>query len=81
MASESRILQIIPAQGWFALIRNAESEEEDLTPLACFALFESRDEGETVHMVRPMGWGDGVMQFCDELDGFVGLMHSGSSEG
>ena len=62
MASEARILQIIPAQGWFALIRNEESKEEDMTPLACFALFESRDDGETLHMVRPMGLQ--VSSFC-----------------
>ncbi|MGQ0651281.1 MAG: hypothetical protein ACT4P4_03275 [Betaproteobacteria bacterium] len=76
MADETKILQIIPAQNWFALVRGADGGDADLSPVACFALFETGEGGEAMQMVRPMGWADGVMQFLDQLDGFEGLMRN-----
>jgi hypothetical protein len=81
MANESKIVQIIPAQNWFALVRTEGASEAEATPLSCFALYQtSDDDGEALQMVRPMGWSDGLVQFLDELDGFEGLVRNDRGE-
>jgi hypothetical protein len=69
MAEESKILQIMPADGWSALF-----EDEDSIPLVCFALVQDVDEnGSPVSSVRPMACVDAAIGFCDEYANYVGV--------
>ena len=74
MANESKILQIMPADGWSALF-----EDEDSIPLVCFALVQGVDEsGSPVSSVRPMACVDEVIGFCDEYETYLGVEHNDS---
>ena len=74
MADESKILQIMPADGWSALF-----EDEDSVPLVCFALVQDVDEsGSPVSSVRPMACIDEVIGFCDAYETYSGIEHSSS---
>ena len=69
MTDESKILQIMPADGWSALF-----EDEDSIPLVCFALVQDIDEnGSPVSSVRPMVCVDEVIGFCDEYETYLGV--------
>ncbi len=69
MANESKILQIMPADGW-----SASFEDEDSVPLVCFALVQDVDEnGSPVSSVRPMACVDEVIGFCDEYETYLGV--------
>ena len=77
MADESKILQIMPADGWSALF-----EDEDSVPLVCFALVQDVDEdGNVGSSVRPMACIDEVIGFCDEYETYSGVGRSGSEYG
>ena len=47
MAEETKILQVIPADGW-----SAQYEEEDDIPLVCFALVQDIDEAGAMKIGR-----------------------------
>ena len=69
MADESKILQIMPADGW-----SATFEDEDSVPLVCFALVQGSDEnGSPISSVRPMACVDEVIGFCDEYETYLGV--------
>lgn len=65
-----RILQMMPAEGWYAFFRNEEDDSMNFEPLVCFALTEN-SEGETE--VRPMFWQDSYVDFADDYDNFEGI--------
>lgn len=79
MADDTRILQIMPADGWYAVIADEEGENQELESVACFALVEMTEEGEVTQLVRPMYWADGMIEFCDEADGFTGIVRAGDT--
>ena len=69
--ADPKILQMMPAEGWFALFSD---EENDILmePLVCFALVEDED-GYTE--IRPMNWQGTAVDYTDEADGFLGIEH------
>lgn len=73
MTEQDKILQIMPAEGWYATYED-EDGETTFSALVCFALVESEEEGKTHRAVRPMSWGsEGYVDFSDEDDTFSGL--------
>jgi hypothetical protein len=75
MMNDDRILQMLSAEGWFAVFADEEDEEDNrLEPLVCFALVEGSDERS--RRVRPMAWVDESVQFCDSVAGFAGILRS-----
>ncbi|MEW5894125.1 MAG: hypothetical protein AB1697_13420 [Pseudomonadota bacterium] len=72
-----RILQMMPAEGWYAFFRNEEDDSLNFEPLVCFALTENSD-GETE--VRPMFWQDSHVDFADDYDNFEGIEQADLSE-
>lgn len=75
MTQDDKILQIIPAEGWFAVHRG-ENDQEALDPLVCFALVEITEDGKSMRTVRPMSWADDMVDFSDEADTFSGIVRS-----
>ena len=76
MAEETKILQVIPADGW-----SAQYEEEDDISLVCFALVQDIDEaGAMTSTIRPMACVDGAIEFCDEYDNYAGVARDDSYE-
>ncbi len=69
----SKILHIMPANDWYALLSDDEGSSISYEPLTCFALVQADHEGSTNTEVRPMVWVDTAMVFADELDGFIDL--------
>ncbi len=65
---EEKILQIIPAEGWYAKFKD---EPPLYSKLVCFALIE-RDGGRCV---VPMNY-SGYIDFCEKTEKFVGLVYS-----
>ncbi|WP_407275068.1 hypothetical protein [Halothiobacillus sp. DCM-1] len=68
-----KILHIMPANDWYALISDDEGSSVGYEPLTCFALVQSEHEANIVTEVRPMVWVDTAMVFADELEGFIDL--------
>lgn len=65
-----RIIQMMPAEGWYAFFRDEEDNSLNFEPLVCFALtVNSASETE----VRPMFWQDGYVDFADDYDNFEGI--------
>lgn len=65
-----RIIQIIPAEGWFAKYRNDDGSVF-YSPLVCFALVEEKN-GHT--FVRGMDAdSSGIIDFADEPQNFLGF--------
>lgn len=75
MASEEKILQIMPADEWFA-IQNDEDDDESLDAVVCFALVESVVDGVVTRTVRPMAWNGSAIGFADEDESFDGVIRS-----
>ena len=76
MGNEDKILQIIPAEGWFALYRN-EGQPDEREAVVCFALVETKEErGQIRWDVRPMSWCDGYVDFCDTISNFSGIVRA-----
>lgn len=73
MTEDDKILQIISADGWFAVHRG-EGKSDTVEPVVCFALVEITDEGKSTRMVRPMSWTDDMIDFSDEASTFSGLV-------
>ncbi len=69
----SKILHIMPANDWYALLSDDEGTSVGYEPLTCFALVQTEHEGDPVTEVRPMVWVDTAMVFADELEGFIDL--------
>ncbi|HET19674.1 MAG TPA: hypothetical protein ENO16_03590 [Chromatiales bacterium] len=72
-----KIIQMMPAEGWYAFFRNEEDDSLNFEPLVCFALTENSD-GETE--VRPMFWQDSYVDFADDYDNFEGIEQADLSE-
>ncbi len=68
----TKILSIMPADDWYALISD-EEEGIGYEPLTCFALVQTDEEGEITTEVRPMIWADTAVAFADEIEGFLDL--------
>lgn len=75
MASEEKILQIMPADEWFA-IQNDEDDDESLDAVVCFALVETAVDGVVTRSVRPMAWNGSEIGFADEEESFEGVIRS-----
>jgi len=69
MADEEKILQIIPAAGWYATYKS-DPENTPLDPIVCFALVEMQQNGETWQEVRPMGTNGKLIELVDSADNF-----------
>ena len=67
MTEDDKILQIMSADGWFAVHRG-EDDQEALDPVVCFALVEVTEDGKAMRTVRPMSWADDMIDFSDEAD-------------
>ncbi len=76
LLSAPKILQIIPADGWYAFFKEEEGSL-DSAPLVCFALVENADGGNEV---RPMFWNESQAEFADDYDNFEGIEKLGMSE-
>lgn len=74
MPGKKKILQIIPAAGWFAVYKN-EGEPETLSPLACWALVED-EEGNT--NVQGMD-ADDYVDFVEDIGNFSKYSHKPES--
>lgn len=73
MTESDKIVQIMPAEDWVATYQDEDGEEQ-FSALTCFALVESEEDGKIYRSVRPMIWSDeGMIDFADEADTFVGL--------
>lgn len=72
MALERKILQILPADGWYAVFTNTGGDDA-FDPLVCFALVEDRHPPSAPSMIQavvPMSWQDGYVDFCDSTKNF-----------
>lgn len=74
MASEEKILQIMPADEWFAI--QSDEDDESLDAVVCFALVESVIDGVVTRSVRPMSWNGSAIGFADEEESFEGVIRS-----
>jgi hypothetical protein len=67
----SRILQIIPAEGWKAHYKNEDEAADFIEPIVCFALVEETDtNGKKKQTVLPMSWSDYEVDFCENTGNF-----------
>ena len=57
-----KIIQIIPADSWWAIFK--EKEEEVKVPVVCFALFDTG-------AIEPIVCDDGCMRQVHGMDGFL----------
>jgi hypothetical protein len=73
--SSNKILQILPADGWFASF-TYEDGDESMDAVMCFALVESVEDGRAVQSVQPMVWSGGEAVLCDDLEGFEGIVRA-----
>ena len=64
-----KILQIIPASGWYAKFHD---KEDLLVPLACWALCQN-EVGET-YVAGIDATSDGVTNFVEDADNFEGYI-------
>lgn len=71
-----RILQLIPAEGWYGRIKNDVGSPVVSEAITCFALVEDPTETEPVlkHRVEPMWWGEGRVEFCIETTNFIDIV-------
>ncbi len=80
MAEQTKILQIIKADGWLAWYADEDGEEE-YASLVCFALTETLRDGKLEQAVRPMRWlAEGRMGFADEEKNFGGVMPADAAD-
>jgi len=71
----SRILQIIPAEGWKAHYKNKD-EADFVEPVVCFALVEETDiNGKKKQTVLPMSWSEYEVDFCEKISNFSEISH------
>ena len=76
MTEVDKIIQIMPAEGWYAKFRD-EDGEENYALVVCFAIVETEEEGHLYRSVRPMySSPEGMIDFADEADSFAGLSHA-----
>lgn len=73
MSDSYKILQIMPATDWVAQFNDDDGDVIN-QPLVCFALTEVTADGDSATMVRPMVWVEDSVEFCDEIDGFTGVV-------
>jgi hypothetical protein len=73
-----QIVQLIPTQGWYALLRAAQpaaptSPDADVRaqPLICLGLVEDSNTGQR-HIVGFCAFADGAISRCDAGSGFLG---------
>lgn len=80
-----RILQLIPAKGWYGRI----SDDGTITgnrvvseAITCFALVEDLNASEPAlkHRVEPMWWGEFSMEFCIETSNFIDIVRMSDKE-
>ena len=74
MSNKHNILQIMPADGWFAM-QNSD-DDESLDAVVCFALVETLTDGVVTRSVRPMTWNGDEVGYADEEDSFDGVIRS-----
>jgi hypothetical protein len=67
-----KILQIIPASGWYAKFSNSNDGEDGLFPLACWALCQNED-GET-YVAGIDATPDGTTTFVEDAENFEGYI-------
>ncbi|WP_288639221.1 hypothetical protein [uncultured Comamonas sp.] len=65
---EYKIIQIMPAAGWYVTYKDIE---DYFDPVACFALIEE----ENTQMVVPMTSGDGYLDRADQADNYKELVY------
>lgn len=74
-----RIVQIIPAEGWYAVVARRRASGEPLLeqqPLACWALIEDEDEEGCWRDVVGLT-ADGDVEECYLRERFVGYLREG----
>jgi hypothetical protein len=64
-----RILQLIPAEGWWAHYKN-DAGSDTLESVVCFALVEVTEHGEKRQEVRPMSSSPAGIEFCQGKSNF-----------
>lgn len=64
------ILQIIPAQNWYAVYQQDNDQPDEISPVVCWALV---DDGKYRYVVGLDG-GDYV-DYCDEMSNFRGYQY------
>lgn len=71
-----KILQVIPAEGWFAVYKENDGSESSVR-LACWALVEETDDEFTDNVVVGMETGyDQSVDFADTAVNFVRYVHT-----
>ncbi|SRR6266568_8167284 len=73
MRLRRRILQIIPAQDWFAVRVDDDSKHRWLWPLSCWALIENERGGTQV--IGLDAHGDAEANFSEDTGKFLGYVH------
>ena len=74
MSDEEKILQIIPATGWYATYVG-DTEDALLDPVVCFALVETQQNGEILRQVRPMGMDGKLIELVDTATNFKTVIY------
>ena len=72
MADKKKILQIIPAQDWYAVFKGEGGPPQDaLSPLACWALVELDDGTRSVEGLGA----DDYVDFVEDAGNFARYIH------
>lgn len=74
MEGQEKILQIIPATGWYATY-TGDTANDPLDPVVCFALVEIKRNGETWQEVRPMGTDGSRVDLIDTASNFSTVIY------
>lgn len=68
-----RIVQIMPAVGWFARYKWDDGEEDE-NPIVCWALVEWENKGEPFYTVEGVENEDGESHLCCVYSGLIGYV-------
>lgn len=74
MEDQEKILQIIPAAGWYAKYTD-DTAADPLDPVVCFALVEISRDGEIWREVRPLGPDGKRIELVDTASNFSTLIY------
>ena len=74
MEDKEKILQIIPAAGWYAKYTD-DAAADPLDPVVCFALVEISRDGATWQEVRPMGTDGKRIELVDNASNFSTVIY------
>lgn len=72
----SKIIQIMPAEGWFAVYDADDGDDEDFSPLTAWALFEDQHGDRWLAGIDMNGVGPEGNEPCEADSNFVRYVHA-----